>query len=195
MDVSDGAAVAMARAGDGDAFRVLVERHSGKLFRLAFRMTGSEEDAEDVVQETFLRVYRGLDRFDERAVFTSWLYRIAANYALDLLRIRRTRAAQSLTAADGDGPSLDEQIASSEPGPERLALNGQVRERIASAMDELTAQERVAFTLRHFEGRTIEEISGALSLSTNAAKHAVFRAVQKMRRELRPQEGQAAWRT
>src|SRR4029077_5813659 len=94
MECNDETAVARARAGDADAFRVLVERHSRPLFRLGFRMTGNESDAEDVVQETFLRAYRQLARFDERASFGTWLYRIAANYALDLVRARNRRCEQ-----------------------------------------------------------------------------------------------------
>jgi len=89
MEESDAAAVARALAGDQDGFRVLVERHSHALFRLAYRMTGNEQDAEDMVQETFLRAYRQLGRFESRANFSTWLHRIAANCSLDLLRKRK----------------------------------------------------------------------------------------------------------
>lgn len=194
MEMSDAAAVALARAGDCDAFRVLVERHSQKLFRLSFRLAGNEEDAEDIVQETFLRAYRNLNQFDERAVFTSWLYRIATNYAFDLLRMRKVRTAQSLNAAPVDGQTVEDRIASDSPTPERLMFSAQLQTRITLAMDQLTPQERTAFTLRHFEGHTIEEISEALKVGSNATKHAVFRAVQKMRRVLQPLEGETAWR-
>src|SRR5919201_6219586 len=92
MDASDAAAVlARARQGDGEAFRALVERHSRSVFRLAFRMTGNEQDAEDVVQESFLRAYRQLSRFESRANFGTWLYRITANCAVDLMRSRQAR--------------------------------------------------------------------------------------------------------
>lgn len=194
MEVTDAAAVAQARAGECDAFRLLVERHSRKVFRLAFRMTGNETDAEDVVQETFLRAYRSLNQFDEKAVFTSWLYRIATNYALDLLRLRKTRSAVSLSAGNSD-EGISEQLPSDSPDPERIALSRQLQVRIADAMDALTPHERTAFTLRHFEGHTIEEISSVLKLGGNATKQVVFRAVQKMRRALEPVGGGAAWRT
>src|SRR6059036_3920568 len=95
MDATEASAVlARARAGDADAFRALVERHSHAIFRLAYRMTGNEQDAEDVVQETFLRAYKQLSRFDARASFGTWVYRIASNYSLDLLRVRRRRNEQ-----------------------------------------------------------------------------------------------------
>src|SRR6478672_13510739 len=92
MEGSDKAAVAQARAGDRDAFRFLVEKHSRNVFRLAFRMTRSEEDAEDVVQETFLKAYRNLSRFAGQSEFSTWLHSIAAHCALDLLRRRAARA-------------------------------------------------------------------------------------------------------
>src|SRR2546422_322213 len=95
MEWSDETAVARARTGDANAFRVLVERHSRPLFRLAFRMTGTEQDAEDVVQETLLRAYRRLENFDERASFRTWIYRIAVNCSLDVVRARKRRSENS----------------------------------------------------------------------------------------------------
>src|SRR5712691_6552669 len=89
MEMTDVAAVSRAREGDPDAFRLLVERHSRAIFRVAYRMTGNEHDADDVVQEAFLRAYRQIDRFEERANFSTWLHRIAINCSLDLLRARR----------------------------------------------------------------------------------------------------------
>src|SRR5437763_1845973 len=86
MEETDAAALARAKAGDKDGFRLLVERHSRNVFRLAYRLTGNEQDAEDVVQETFLRAYKQLQNFESRASFGTWLYRIGANYALDLIR-------------------------------------------------------------------------------------------------------------
>src|ERR1700681_1172404 len=91
MEEHDGGAVERARSGDSDAFRLLVERHSRHVFRLAFRMTGNEQDAEDVVQDTFLRAYRQLKNYESRASFSTWLYRIAANACLDLIRSRKRR--------------------------------------------------------------------------------------------------------
>src|SRR3954466_999262 len=88
MEMTDVAAVSRARDGDAEAVPLLVERHSRAIFRVAWRMTGNEHDADDVVQETFLRAYRQIDRFEERANFGTWLHRIAVNCSLDLLRAR-----------------------------------------------------------------------------------------------------------
>ena len=177
--------VAQARAGDAEAFRRLVERHSRNVFRLAFRMTRNEHDAEDVVQETFLRAYRSLDRFEERAHFGSWIYRITANCAYDNLRarVRRQEMSEPMATADAsDGPLAD--LPSGEPAPDRLVFGGEVRRRVALAMRRMSALEKSAFTLRHLQGMSIEEIGQALDLDTSAAKQSVFRAVRKMREAL-----------
>src|ERR1700690_3313480 len=107
MELTDAAFVTKARLGDTGAFRGLVDRHSRALFRLAFRMTGNAQDAEDVVQESFFRAYRQLGRFDERASFGTWMYRIATNCSLDLVRLRKRRN-QSPVAAEEPGESVPE---------------------------------------------------------------------------------------
>jgi RNA polymerase sigma-70 factor, ECF subfamily len=180
MDLTDAAAVSRARAGDADAFREIVERHSRALFRLAFLMTGNQQDAEDVVQESFLRAYRQLGRFDGRASFGTWMHRIAANCSLDVVRARRRR--NGCLASDDPVAELP----STAPTPERIALSGEVRRRIAEAMDRLSPTERAAFVLRHFEGMRMEDVGRALECQPGAAKHSVFRAVRKLRRALEP---------
>src|SRR5215475_1816299 len=117
MESTDATYVTRARSGDSDAFRVLVERHSRSLFRLAFRMTGSQQDAEDVVQESFLRAYRQLGKFDERASFGTWLYRIAANCSLDLVRARKRRSEQ-LAPASPDAEDPMQSLSEPSPGPD-----------------------------------------------------------------------------
>ena len=185
MELADQEAVERALRGDGDAFRGLVEKHGRPLFRLAFRMTGNEADAEDVVQESFLRAYRQLGKFDARASFGTWLYRIATNCALDLVRARNRRGELKAPAGEGTPDPLLEAPSGDAP-PDRLAMSGQVRERVADAMDELTSTERAAFVLRHFEGMCLEDIGRTMGCPTGAAKHSVFRAVQKLRRALEP---------
>lgn len=183
MDASE-RATALLRAcqGDEEAFGALVQQHSRRVFQLAFRMMGNEQDAEDVVQESLLRAYRQLGRFEARADFGTWLYRITANCAVDMMRGRQHR----MTARTED---LDETIplhASASPSPERLAESAQLRRSVGAALEDLSATERAAFTLRHHEGRSIEEICAMLNLGKSAAKHAVFRAVRKLRMALAP---------
>jgi RNA polymerase sigma-70 factor, ECF subfamily len=188
MSESDSLQVARVLRGEGDAYRTLVERHGRAVFRLAFRITGNEADAEDVVQETFLRAYRKLDSYDSRAAFSTWLHRIAANCAVDSVR-HRSRRRESVVASLGDPDTEREilsELSSPEPGADRVVFSGQVRDRVDSAMGEMSPMERSAFVLRHFEGCSVDEISASLGLSSNAAKHCVFRAVQKLRRALQP---------
>ena len=181
MHLEDAAAVAKAKGGDEDAFRVLVERHSRSVYRLAYRMTGRAEDAEDVVQDTFVRTYKQLARFESRSNFATWLYRIGFNCAIDYLRARPRRETGEATEdldrrpRSADGPSMDD-----------LVFAGEVGARLQQALSTLSAQERAAFLMRHYHGYSIDEICGALELKTNAAKHSIFRAVRKMRVALRP---------
>jgi RNA polymerase sigma-70 factor (ECF subfamily) len=176
--------VERAREGDADAFRELVESYSAKLFRLAWRITGDEQSAEDAVQETFLRAYRSLDRFDARSQFGTWLHRIAVNAALDLARKQqRHRDRREDWPAETAG---DEPLPSPDPGPDRIALSLEVERAVRSGMAELSAMERTAFVLRHFEGRSIAEICEQLGLGASAGKQAIFRAVKKLRRVLEP---------
>jgi RNA polymerase sigma-70 factor (ECF subfamily) len=190
MEVTDAAVVAQVLAGDRDAFRVLVERHSRSIFRVVYRMSGNQQDAEELVQETFLRAYKALGRFELRSNFSTWLYRIAVNRTLDFLNTRKTQMNSKETYQITDNPGAEEgnqvQLPAAEPGPERLLLSAEMKRKIAGAMGLLTPAERVAFTMRHMEGRSIEEISQALNLKTNAAKNSVFRAVQKLRQQLEP---------
>ena len=121
MEWTDEAAAAETRKGDRNAFRVLVDRHSRAVFRLAYRMTGNEQDAEDVVQESFLRAYKQLNKFDERASFGTWLYRIAMNCSLDLVRSRKRRNEQMAPVdAEIDDPVLT--LPSHDPTPDRMAM-------------------------------------------------------------------------
>jgi len=185
MPQTDAAAVALARDGDSEAFRALVERHSRAVFRLAHRMTGNASDAEDVVQDTFLKAYKQLSRFESRANFGTWLHRIAVNCSIDLIRARPHRESGH-DAADLEQFGAGEAAEAGRPSPERLMLSTEVQARITDAMSGLSQMERAAFVLRHFEGQSIDEISRALGLKTNATKHSIFRAVKKMRLALEP---------
>jgi RNA polymerase sigma-70 factor (ECF subfamily) len=176
MEDSEALAIAKAKAGDNDGFQVLVERHSRSVFKLAYRMTGNESDADDIVQETFLRAFRQLNRYESRSAFHTWLYRIAANCAVDLIRSRRVR----------QPVEVPETLQSGSPLPDRSCYSGELQQHVSAAMNDLSSQERTAFVLRHFEGLSTIEISQTLGIGENAAKHSVFRAVQKLRKALGP---------
>jgi len=189
MTAGDAAALlTRARTGDGDAFRVLVEQHGRAAFGLAFRLTGNAQDAEEVVQESFLRAYRRMDRFEARSNFGTWLHRIVVNCAMDALRARKARRQQQHVDVATDAGA---DLAADGPCPEQLARSEEIDRRVEASLEQLTEQERVAFTLRHREGRSIEEIGRTLGVGQSAAKHAVFRAVKKLRVALAPLRGDA----
>jgi len=180
MEQSDSELVERVRGGDDDAFRLIVERHSRVLFRSAYRITGNSADADDVVQETFMRAYRQLANFESRAALTTWLHRIAVNCALDLIDSRKRRDSR---VEDVEDLST---IASRDASPDRILLGSEMQKAVAVALDGMSGNERTAFVLRHFEGMPLEEIGQVLGTRLNATKNTVFRAVQKVRQHLQP---------
>ncbi len=186
MEESDAITISLARQGDDEAFRTLVERYSRRVFQLAYRITVDQQDAEDVVQETFLRAYRGLKRFQGRSGFGTWLYRIAVNCSLDRVRRRRLDSDYDDQTELDSAPDHEAQLSSSGETPEAAFLASEVRRKVVSALRELSPLERAAFILRHFEGMSIEQIGGILGTECNATKHSIFRGVRKMRRVLAP---------
>lgn len=187
MEASDAAVVAQVLAGDRDSFRVLMDRHSRSIYKVAYRMTANQQDAEEIVQETFLRAYKSLQRFESRSSFSTWIYRIAVNRALDFLSARKPGETYQITEnPDYQDREKEVQVPSNNPGPDRMLLSQEAKTKIAKALEKLSPVERVAFTMRHMEGQSIEEIGKALNVKTNAAKNTVFRAVQKLRQQLEP---------
>jgi len=169
--------------GDLEVFLSLVERHRGYMYKLAFRITGNEQDAKDVVQDSLLNAYLHLEQFERRADLRTWLNRILVNSALDHLRSLRRRP-----DVHDPRPLSDvvDTAASASPNPERLVASADWRRQVSAAMNTMSPLERVTFTLRHFEGRSINEISQTLGIGNNAAKQHIFRAVRKLRLALEP---------
>lgn len=188
--ISDALAVERTLAGDRDAYRVLVERHSRNVFQLAYRMMGNRQDAEEVVQEAFLRGYQKLKQFAGNANFGTWVYRIAANHAIDLLRQRKSedsrREPQRTISRDGLEMDPLSRVTDARPSPERLAGSAQLADKMSQALNTLTPAERTAIVMRHWDGCAIEEIAAVLKSNANATKNTVFRAVAKLRKALEP---------
>lgn len=186
--ISDAIAVERTLAGEQEAYRVLVERHSRRVYQLAYRMSGNAYDAEEIVQEAFLRAYQKLEQFAGSANFGTWVYRIATNYAIDRMRQGRSEDARRIGVSNPveGGIEVDplSQVRDQRPSPERLAGSVELAARMQRALEELTPAERTAIVMRHWEGCAIEEIAAVLKSSSNATKNTVFRAVQKLRRDL-----------
>jgi RNA polymerase sigma-70 factor (ECF subfamily) len=190
VTVSDAMAVERTLAGDREAYRVLVERHSRTVYKMAYRIMGNAHDAEEVVQESFLRGYQKLKQFVGNANFGTWVYRIAANYAIDRIRQRNAEEARREAPSRGGEDSFEvdplHQVQDTSPSPERLAGSAQLAERMKAALAGLSPAERTAIVMRHWDGCGIEEIAAVLKSNSNATKNTVFRAVQKLRRAMAP---------
>ncbi len=184
MDSAELERVRRAKSGDHEAFRGIVEGHSRPLFRAAYRVLGDAQAAEDAVQEAFLRAWRALDRFDQKAELSTWLYRIAINAAVDMRRERQRHGAMTAQLPEDLGGQITAR--SGEPDAHRHAVARDAVRRARQAIDELPDAERTAILLRHFEGCSIAEIARALGGGESAAKQAVFRAVRKLRAVLGP---------
>jgi RNA polymerase sigma-70 factor, ECF subfamily len=183
MEPNDNELVERIRGGDDDAFRQIVDRHARPLYRSAYRITGNAADADDVVQETFLRSYRALHTYDANASLATWLHRIAINCALDLIDSRKRRERRTTEVEDMTS------IASTDASPDRVVLGSEMQRAVAVALTTLSGNERTAFVLRHFEGMPLEEIGKVLGTKMNATKNTVFRAVRKLREQLQPFTG------
>ena len=176
-----------AQKGDQRAFEQLVRLYDQNVLRLAFNLLRSPEDANDIYQEAFLRVYKNLHTFRFDCSFHTWLYRIVTNLCLDALRKRRVRREQNTVIETGEGvldrmDAVEEERAHGDP--QRQLLSRQLRGRIEQVLKELTPRERTVFELRHYQGLRLRNIGELLGTSEEAAKNCLFRATQKMRAAL-----------
>lgn len=175
--------VERARQGDRNAFQQIVESHKEQVFQLALGMTRNHHDAEDMVQEVFLKAYRSLQRFRGQAKLSSWLYRITFNTCHDARRRQRPEESRSLAEA-GEAATL--QLAEESPmaDPHRRSESQQIGHRVRSALGQLTTAERSVFVLRHYNQLSTREAAEALDRAEGTVKNLLFRALRKLRDEL-----------
>ena len=182
--VDEATVIHAVQRGDQDAFEQLVRAYDQSVLRLAMNLLRSPEDARDVYQEAFLRVYRNIHTFRFDCSFHTWLYRIVTNICLDHLRKRKVRREESAVVETADGP-VDRMDSFEQEGthanPERQFWNSQLGNRIETALGDLTPRERTVFELRHYQGLRLRTIGDMLGTSEEAAKNCLFRATQKMR--------------
>ena len=185
--LSESALIRAAQDGDQRAFEQLIRQYDQAVLRLAINLLRSPEEAKDIYQESFLRVYRNLSTFRFDCSFHTWLYRIVTNLCLDALRKRRVRKEEGSIVETGNG-QLDRMDSVEElrahGNPQRLLLSNQLQVRIREVLDGLTPRERMVFELRHYQGMRLRAIGEMLGTTEEAAKNCLFRATQKMRSAL-----------
>lgn len=177
--------VRAAKDGDVSAFEQLVKRYDRNVFRIANHITHSREDAEDVVQEAFLKAYSNLEKFQEQSKFYTWLVRIAVNEALMKLRKRRPERFVSLDEdVKTEDDSLPREVADWSPNPEQLYNQEELRDILSRTIQGLPPTFRTVFVLRDVEGLSTEETAEALELSVPAVKSRLLRARLQLRERL-----------
>jgi RNA polymerase sigma-70 factor (ECF subfamily) len=190
-NLDERALVAEAQAGSRAAFEELVRRFDRDVLRLALNLMKRPEDARDVYQEAFLKVYRNLHRFRFECSFYTWLYRIVTNVCLDHLRRRQARpedqAPETNSGQHEEGitdfferqrehrPTLD---------PERVLMGQEIKARLARAMERLSPRERIVFEMKHYQGLKLRAIGDVLGTTEETVKNSLFRATRKLRNEL-----------
>ena len=179
------ALVHAAKAGDISAFEQLVKRYDRNVFRIAQHITQNREDAEDVVQDAFLKAYENLAQFQENSKFYTWLVRIAVNESLMKLRRRRTDKTVSLDQEiETEEDTMPREVADWSPNPEQLYKQGELKEILTKTINGLPASFRTVFVLRDVEGLSTEETAEALGLSIPAVKSRLLRARLQLRERL-----------
>jgi RNA polymerase sigma-70 factor (ECF subfamily) len=175
----------LAKTGDRGAFADLVELYKDRIYHLGYRMLGNRQEAEDVAQETFLRVYRSLERYDESMKFSTWIYRIGTNLSID--RLRKRRATYSLdadVAADGEGTDWYGMLASEEPTPEGRILLSETQHLIREAIDTLPKKYKSVVILKYLHDMSLQEISDVLDMPVTTVKTRVHRGREFLRKKL-----------
>lgn len=179
--------VTLAKAGDRGAMRELYEQHRGRIFSLAFRYTGNSADAEDILQDSFIKAFSSLQKcqLNESSYFASWLYRIAINCSLDHFRRRRNC---SHPVAIDDCPA---EAMADEATPEREYARDEARALVRCSLERLPRRRRMVVVLRHYQQMKIGEIAAAMSCSEGSVKKQLFQALRQLRKDLHPCLGES----
>ena len=177
-----------AQAGSRAAFDALVRQYEHQVLRLALHLTGSEQDAEDIYQEAFLKAYRYIGNFRFECSFYTWIYRIVTNLCLDQLRRRKTRREDHAVVVDRSGEEVDLLASVSDErsfsNPARELDRKLLGEHIQAALTKLTPRERMVFELKHYQGLRLRTIGEMLNSTEETAKNTLFRATKKLRTQL-----------
>jgi RNA polymerase sigma-70 factor (ECF subfamily) len=183
---SDNELILRAQGGDIAAFEELVFRHDRQVLTIAARYVLTADDAKDIYQETFLKVYRGLKSFRFQSDFATWLFRITVNVCISHRRSARKEPHLPIAESveEGDGMSPGVMAPDSDPGPDQLAVASDIAAHVRTALDALSPRQRTVFTLRHFEQLSLKEIAGAMGCTEGTVKRYLFTATARLRQRL-----------
>lgn len=178
--------VRRAQEGDRAAFDSLVRRYDAEVLRLALKVVRSEDEAPDLFQEAFLKVYRSIGHFRFDSRFSTWLYRVVMNVCLDYLRRQKNRNEVQPPGVEDGMPEFFHTVPDERPGldPERALRAQEIQSRLRAALERLSPRERMVFELKHYQGLKLRAIGQLCGTSEETAKNCLFRATQKLRVEL-----------
>jgi len=183
---TEGVLIRRAQSGDRTAFDALVRLYDQHVLRLVLKVVQSPEEARDLYQEAFLKIYRSLSRFRFESQFSTWLYRVVMNVCFDHLRRQKARDEVQAPVSNENEVDFFNAVADDQPGrdPDRALRSGEIRRRIERALTRLGPRERMVFELRHYQGLKLRAIGELCGTSEETAKNSLFRATQKLRLEL-----------
>lgn len=183
MAPTDTELIEQSKAGNMGAFEQLIYRYDNDVLSIAARFTQSSDDAKDIYQETFIRVFKGLPKFQQKSEFSTWLFRIATNVCLTHREKKKKTAHVSLDE-EGEESALSEYAAGS-VSTDSHTEGGEIAEKIDDALHSLSPQQRLVFTLRHFQDYKLKEIAAMMNCAEGTVKKYLFEATQKMRSQLK----------
>ncbi|MFC0213748.1 RNA polymerase sigma factor SigW [Paenibacillus chartarius] len=174
----------LARNGDRSAFEELVQLYKDKIYHLAYRMLGNRQEAEDAVQETFLRVYLNLNRYDETQKFSTWIFRIGTNLCIDRLRKKKPNYSLDAELPEGDGGDWYSMLASDEALPEDQVILSETQQHIRGAIEAMPDKYKSVVVLRYLQDMSLQEIGDVLDMPVTTVKTRVHRGREFLRKQL-----------
>lgn len=183
MELEDSDLVLLAREGNAEAFNTLVDRHLQAVYTFCLRYTGSKEDAQDAVQETFVKAWKNLRRFDIKKSFRTWCFAIAKNSATDLMRKRKSVPFSKFDTSE-DSNVLTDTLADPEPLPEEIFESASLAEDVRDALEDLSTRDRTIISLRYEEEQSFEDIAKILRIPANTVRSLHRRALIQLRKLL-----------
>ena len=183
MELSDANLITKFKQGDEKSFEYLVERYQHKIYNTTFRILGNHDDALDLAQETFIRVYNNLNTFKGKSTFSTWLFKISTNICRDELRKRQTRIS-TYNLSEADHQKTSYQKSNEHQDPEKISLKNELNKNIQVKIEQLPSEQKTILVLREFQDLSYAELSEVLDISMGTVKSRLSRARKALRSEL-----------